>query len=75
MIYLHNTNILIYMIKNRPPQVAGRIDQLTGDDSLALADWAGAAPQVIRMEQGQAIAGEISGIFKPSVPFKWLGAK
>lgn len=35
----------------------------------------GAAPQVIRIEQGQAIAGEVSRIFKPSVPFKWLGAK
>jgi choloylglycine hydrolase len=35
----------------------------------------GAAPKVIRIERGQALAGEVSGAFKPSEPFKWLGAK
>ena len=42
MIYLLDTNILIYLIKNRPPQVAKRIDQLTDDDSLAMSfvTWA-----------------------------------
>ncbi|NQV09750.1 MAG: type II toxin-antitoxin system VapC family toxin [Cyanobacteria bacterium] len=42
MIYLLDTNILIYLIKNRPPQVAERNDQLTDDDSLAMSfvTWA-----------------------------------
>ena len=42
MIYLLDTNILIYLIRNRPPQVAKRIDQLTDDDSLAMSfvTWA-----------------------------------
>jgi len=35
----------------------------------------GAVPKVIRIERGQALAGEVSGTFKPSEPFKWLGAK
>jgi tRNA(fMet)-specific endonuclease VapC len=42
LIYLLDTNILIYLIKNRPPQVAERIDQLTDVDSLAMSfiTWA-----------------------------------
>ncbi len=34
----------------------------------------GATPKVIRIERGQAISGDVSGAFKPSEPFKWLGA-
>lgn len=34
----------------------------------------GASPKVIPIEPGNAIAGEVSGEFKPSEPFKWLGA-
>ncbi len=42
MIYLLDTNILIYLIKNRPPQVAHRIDALKEEDSLAMSfiTWA-----------------------------------
>lgn len=42
MIYLLDTNILIYLIKNRPPLVAERIDALKGEDSLAMSfiTWA-----------------------------------
>ena len=42
MIYLLDTNILIYLIKNRPPQVAEHIDQLADVDSLAMSfiTWA-----------------------------------
>ena len=42
MIYLLDTNILIYLSKNRPPQVAERIDALSNDDSLAMSfiTWA-----------------------------------
>jgi tRNA(fMet)-specific endonuclease VapC len=42
LIYLLDTNILIYLIKNRPPQVAERIDQLADVDSLAMSfiTWA-----------------------------------
>ena len=42
MIYLLDTNILIYLIKNQPPQVAERIDALADDDKLAMSfiTWA-----------------------------------
>jgi tRNA(fMet)-specific endonuclease VapC len=42
VIYLLDTNILIYLIKNRPPQVAERIDQLPSSDRLAMSfvTWA-----------------------------------
>jgi tRNA(fMet)-specific endonuclease VapC len=36
LFYLLDTNILIDLIKNRPPQVAERIDQLADDDSPAI---------------------------------------
>jgi len=37
VIYLLDTNILIYLIKNQPPQVAERIDALADDDTLAMS--------------------------------------
>ena len=42
MIYLLDTNILIYLTKNRPPQVADRIDAASDEDSLAMSfvSWA-----------------------------------
>ena len=42
MIHLLDTNIIIYLIKNRPPQVAARIDALPAEDSLAMSfiTWA-----------------------------------
>ena len=42
MIYLLDTNILIYLIKNQPPEVAERIDALDLNDSLAMSfiTWA-----------------------------------
>ncbi len=42
MIYLLDTNILIYLTKNRPPQVADRIDAISDEDSLAMSfvTWA-----------------------------------
>ena len=42
MIYLLDTNILIYLINNRPLQVAERIDQLPSSDRLAMSfvTWA-----------------------------------
>ncbi len=42
MIVLLDTNILIYLIKNHPPQVAERIDGLDPNDSLAMSfiTWA-----------------------------------
>lgn len=42
MIHLLDTNILIYLLKNRPPQVAERIDALADEDSLAMSflTWA-----------------------------------
>ena len=35
----------------------------------------GATPKVIRIERGQAISGDVSGAFKPAIPFKWLGVQ
>ena len=42
MIYLLDTNILIYLSKNRPPQVAERIDALSDEESIAMSfiTWA-----------------------------------
>lgn len=42
MIFLLDTNILIVLIKNHPPQVAERIDALDPSDSLAMSfiTWA-----------------------------------
>jgi len=42
VIFLLDTNILIYLIKNNPPQVAERIDALDPSDSLAMSfiTWA-----------------------------------
>jgi tRNA(fMet)-specific endonuclease VapC len=37
VIYLLDTNILIYLMKNRPPQVAEKIDALGDGDSLAMS--------------------------------------
>lgn len=32
-----------------------------------------ASPKVITIERGKSIAGEVSELFKPAEPFKWLG--
>lgn len=42
VIVLLDTNILIYLIKNRPPQIAERIDSLPADDTIAMSfiTWA-----------------------------------
>ncbi len=42
MIYLLDTNILIYLIKNHPPAIAQRIDGLADDDQLCMSfvTWA-----------------------------------
>lgn len=37
MNYLLDTNILIYLIKHRPPSVAERVDALTEEDSLSMS--------------------------------------
>jgi tRNA(fMet)-specific endonuclease VapC len=42
VIYLLDTNILIYLIRNQPPAIAQRIDVLPGEDSLCMSfvTWA-----------------------------------
>jgi len=42
VIYLLDTNILIYLIKNQPPAVAERVDALPEDDGLRMSfiTWA-----------------------------------
>ena len=42
MIYLLDTNILIYLIKNQPPAIAQRIDALPEEDRLCMSfiTWA-----------------------------------
>ena len=42
MIYLLDTNILIYLIKNQPPAIAQRIDALPAEDRLCMSfiTWA-----------------------------------
>lgn len=42
MIYMLDTNILIYLLKNKPPQVVTRVNQLTEADTLCMSfvSWA-----------------------------------
>ena len=42
MIYLLDTNILIYLIKSQPPSIAQRIDALPESDALCMSfvTWA-----------------------------------
>lgn len=42
MNYLLDTNILIYLIKHRPPEIAERVDALPDEDTLAMSfvTWA-----------------------------------
>ncbi|NOT84456.1 MAG: type II toxin-antitoxin system VapC family toxin [Methylococcaceae bacterium] len=37
MIYMLDTNILIYLIKNKPPSIAERINALAKDDELCMS--------------------------------------
>ncbi len=37
MKYLLDTNILIYLIKHRPPGVAGKVDALSDEDTLCMS--------------------------------------
>lgn len=37
MIYMLDTNILIYLLKNKPPTVAERINALDKDDMLCMS--------------------------------------
>jgi hypothetical protein len=43
---------------------------------LGKVDFAeGASPKVIRIQRDQALVGDLSGQFKVSQPFKWLGSQ
>ena len=72
MIYLLDTNILIYLIKNQPPSVFQRVDALPEDDRLCMSfvSWAellkGAErssrkPEVLR--RLQALARQVSVLY------------
>ncbi len=72
MIYLLDTNILIYLLKNHPPSVAQRVDALSEDDRLCMSfiTWAellkGAEgsirkPDVLR--RLQALARQVSVVY------------
>lgn len=37
MIYMLDTNILIYLLKNKPPSIANRINALAADDTLCMS--------------------------------------
>jgi len=43
VIYLLDTNILIYLIKNQPPTIAQKVNSLPADAKLAMSfiTWAG----------------------------------
>ena len=76
MIYLLDTNILIYLIKNQPAEVAARVDELAEEDRLCMSfvTWAellkGAErstrkPEVLR--RLDALARQI-GVIYPAGP-------
>ena len=72
MIYLLDTNILIYLIKKRPPQVAERIDALSEEDSLAMSfvTWAellqgaeGSQRREATLQQLDGLSRQVSVLF------------
>lgn len=72
MIYLLDTNILIYLIKNQPPQVAERIDALADDDTLAMSfiTWAellrgaeGGQRREATLQQLQAVVRQVPVLY------------
>ena len=76
MIYLLDTNILIYLIKNQPPQVAERIDALADDDTLAMSfiTWAellrgaeGSQRREATLQQLQVLVRQVPVLY-PQVP-------
>lgn len=78
MIYLLDTNILIYLIKNQPPAIARRIDALPSDDILGMSfvTWAellkGAErstrkPEVIRRLESLALQVPVRYPVSPAI--------
>ena len=72
MIYLLDTNILIYLIKKKPPQVADRIDALPEEDELAMSfvTWAellqgaaGSTKRVALEQQLERLAVQVPVLF------------
>jgi tRNA(fMet)-specific endonuclease VapC len=72
VIYLLDTNILIYLIKQRPPRVAERINQLPGSDQLAMSfvTWAellqgaaGSERRVVVERQLDALARQVEVLY------------
>ena len=64
MIDLLDTNILIYLIKNRPPQVAERIDALKEEDSLAMSflTWAELLQRAQGSQRREATLGQLKAL-------------
>ena len=72
MIYLLDTNILIYLIKKKPPQVADRIDALPAADQLAMSfvTWAellqgaaGSTKRVVLEQQLERLVLQVPVLF------------
>lgn len=72
MIHLLDTNILIYLIKKHPPQVAERIDALAEDDTLAMSfiTWAellqgaeGSQRRQATLQQLEALACQVPVLY------------
>ena len=72
MIYLLDTNILIYLIKKKPPQVADRIGALPAADQLAMSfvTWAellqgaaGSTKRVVLEQQLERLVLQVPVLF------------
>lgn len=66
MNYLLDTNILIYLIKNRPPEVATRIDALPQDDTLGMSfvTWAELLKGAERSSRKAGVLRRLDGLAK-----------
>lgn len=64
MIYLLDTNILIYLSKNRPPQVAERIDALSDQDTIAMSfiTWAELLPGAEGSQRREATLQQLEAL-------------
>jgi len=64
VIYLLDTNILIYLSKNRPPQAAERIDALSDEDGLAMSfiTWAELLPGAEGSQRREATLQQLEAL-------------
>lgn len=74
MIYLLDTHILIYLIKNQPPDIAQRIDALSEEDSLGMSfvTWAELLKGAERSRRKSEVLRRLEALVR-QVPVRYPG--